>query len=49
MLVQLIQGQADPQILVELAKGRMRSQIAELERALTGHVQAHHRRLLSLH
>jgi transposase len=49
MLAQIIQGQADPQVLAELAKGRMRGKIAELERALTGHVQAHHRLLLSLH
>jgi transposase len=49
MLAQIIQGQADPQVLADLAKGRMRRKIAELERALTGHVQAHHRLLLSLH
>jgi transposase len=49
MLAQIIQGQDDPQVLAELAKGRMRSKLPELERALTGHVQAHHRLLLSLH
>ncbi len=49
MLAQIIQGQTDPQVLADLAHGRMRSKIAELERALTGHVQAHHRLLLSLH
>jgi transposase len=49
MLAQIIHGQDDPQVLAELAKGRMRSKIAELERALTGQVQTHHRLLLSLH
>lgn len=49
MLAQIIQGQTDPQVLAGLAHGRMRSKITELERALTGHVQAHHRLLLSLH
>ncbi len=49
MLAQLIQGQTDPQVLADLAKGRMRTKLAELERALTGRIQTHHRLLLSLH
>jgi len=49
MLTQLIQGQTDPQILADLARGRMRAKLAELERALTGRIHAHHRLLLGLH
>jgi transposase len=49
MLAALINGQEDPGALATLAKGRMRSKIAELEQALTGHVASHHRLMLSLH
>ncbi len=49
MLNQLIAGQDDPAIMAQLARGRMRSKIAELEQALTGYVQAHHQLMLSLH
>lgn len=49
MLHALIAGQDDPQQLAQLAQGRMRSKIDELERALTGQVKASHRRLLSWH
>jgi transposase len=49
MLAAIIANQDDPQALSQLAKGRMRSKIADLERALTGHVQASHRLLLTLH
>jgi transposase len=49
MLSQLIAGQDDPAVMAQLARGRMRSKIAELEQALTGHVQAHHQLMLSLH
>jgi transposase len=49
MLQALIAGQDDPQRLAELAKGRMRSKIDELERALTGQTKDSHRRLLSWH
>lgn len=49
MLSSLIAGQDDPQFLAQLARGRMRSKIEELERALSGHVAEHHRLLLSLH
>lgn len=49
MLNQLIAGQDDPAVMAQLARGRMRSKIAELEQALTGHVQAHHQLMLSLH
>jgi transposase len=49
MLTQLIAGQADPQAMAQLARGRMRSKIDELEQALTGFVQEHHRWMLRLH
>lgn len=49
MLAQLIAGQDDPTQLADLAQKRLRQKIAELERALEGHVREHHRLLLSLH
>ena len=49
MLAALITGADDPATLAQLAQGRMRPKIAELEQALTGQVQAHHRLLLSFH
>jgi transposase len=49
MLAAIIASQDDPQALAQLAKGRMRSKIADLERALTGQVRASHRLLLTLH
>lgn len=49
MLEAIIAGKDDPQALAELAKGRMRPKIADLERALTGTVKANHRLLLTLH
>jgi DNA-binding transcriptional ArsR family regulator len=49
MLAALIAGKDDPEALAKLAKGRMRSKIDELERALTGYVKDNHRRMLSWH
>jgi len=49
MLAQLITGNADPQAMAQLARGRMRSKIDELEQALTGRIQEHHRLMLRLH
>lgn len=49
MLTQLLQGSDDPQAIAQLARGRMRSKIDELEQALTGFVQDHHRLMLRLH
>jgi transposase len=45
----IIAGQTDPAALAQLAKARMRTKIAERERALTGHVKDSHRLLLRLH
>jgi transposase len=49
MLAAILAGQDDPEALAQLAKGRLRNKIADLERALTGYVKANHRLLLTLH
>lgn len=49
MLAAIIAGQEDPEALAQLAKARLRSKIADLERALTGQVKDSHRLLLTLH
>jgi transposase len=49
MIEQLIAGQDDPAALAQLARGRLRPKIAELEKALTGHMRATHRVLLQVH
>lgn len=45
MIEALIAGQRDPEVLAELAKGRMRSKIHALQDALAGRFNAHHGRL----
>jgi transposase len=47
MLRALIAGQASPQEMAQLARGRLRRKLPELERALDGSVQEHHRFLLA--
>jgi transposase len=47
MLEALVAGQTDPALLAELSKGRLREKREQLEQALTGRVQAHHRFILS--
>lgn len=47
MLAGLIAGEADPEVLAQLAKGKMRSKIPDLIEALTGHFDADHARLAS--
>jgi len=47
MLAALCEGYMPPQAMAELARGRLRSKIPELEKALTGLVESHHRFLLS--
>lgn len=49
MLEALVEGQADAQAMAELAKGRLRNKMAELEKALTGVVDNHHRFMLAQH
>jgi transposase len=45
MLGALIAGESDPQVLAELAKGKMRRKIPALTEALTGHFDAGHAQL----
>jgi transposase len=47
MLDAMLGGQSDPQVLAELARGRLRVKRAELEQALVGVFKPHHRFLLS--
>ena len=47
MLAEIAAGQTDAAALADLARGRLRSKLSELEKALTGIVQPHHRFLLS--
>jgi transposase len=49
MLSALIEGQADPETMAELARGRMRTKREALAKALTGRVKDHHRFLLEQH
>lgn len=49
MLEALVGGQRDAALMAELAKGRLRNKMAELEKALTGVVRDHHRFLLAQH
>jgi transposase len=42
ILAALIDGQRDPQILAEMARGRLRAKIPQLREALTGHFADHH-------
>lgn len=49
MLSALIAGKDDPEALAQLAKGRMRNKIDELQQALRGLVRESHRLLLKLH
>ena len=46
MILALVRGQSDPSELAELARGRLRAKLPELEKALEGQVTKHHRFLL---
>ena len=46
MILALVRGNSDPAQLAELARGRLRAKLPELEKALEGQVTAHHRFLL---
>jgi transposase len=48
MVRALIEGQASPAEIADLAQGRLRRKRAALARALEGHVEEHHRFLLAL-
>ena len=47
MLAEIAAGQTDSELMANLARGRMRSKIPELEKALTGFVEPHHCFLLA--
>lgn len=47
MLEAILGEQHDPQVLAELARGRLRSKLPALQQALDGHVQPYHRFLLT--
>ncbi|MCI0396665.1 MAG: IS110 family transposase [Chloroflexi bacterium] len=47
MLEALVEGTSQPEAMAELAKGRLRNKMANLEKALTGVVRPHHRFLLA--
>ena len=49
MLTALVAGVADPVLLADLARGRLRQKRAALEQALAGFVREHHRFLLAGH
>jgi transposase len=45
MLTAMIDGEQDPLVLADMAKGKLRRKIPELAQALTGHFDANHARL----
>lgn len=49
MLAALIAGVTTPEQMAQLARGRLKAKIPQLEEALRGHVTDHHRFLLKLH
>ena len=48
MLAALIAGQRDPQVLAELARGRLRNKLPQLRQALRGRFRDHHALLVRL-
>jgi transposase len=46
MIEALIEGEDDPQALTDLALGKLRAKLPQLQKALEGRVEAHHRLLL---
>jgi len=49
MLLAMVDGQTEPRVLAELAKGRMRTKLAELEQALQGRFEPHQAFMVSQH
>ena len=49
MLEALIRGQRDAQVLAQMAQGRMRSKIPDLEQAMVGRFAEHHALLCRMH
>src|SRR5215204_1068898 len=48
MLEALVAGERDPQVLAELAKGRLRAKLPQLRQALRGRFRTHHALLIRL-
>lgn len=46
MLEALLEGNTDPEVLSELARGKLRTKLPELKKALEGRFRAHHRFML---
>jgi len=46
MLEALIGGESDPEVMAELARGRLRAKLPQLEEALAGQMRPHHRFML---
>jgi transposase len=49
MLTALLAGETNPATVADLARGKLRKKQAQLTQALEGHLQAHHRFLLTIH
>jgi transposase len=47
MLEAMLEGETDPAVLADLAQGKLRAKVPQLEQALAGHVKPHHRFLLA--
>jgi transposase len=46
MLAALVAGETRPEVLAELARGKLRGKIPDLKRALQGHITSHHQFML---
>lgn len=49
MIEALIAGERDPEVLAEMALGRMRPKIGDLREALVGHFDEHHALMVGMH
>lgn len=49
ILRRLVEGETDPATLAQLARGRLRNKLPELELALEGKLREHHRFMLRMH
>src|SRR5216683_4519705 len=47
MFAALIEGERDPEVLADLARGKLRAKLPQLRQALVGRVQPHHLVLIS--
>lgn len=47
MLEALLAGETDPSVVADLAQGKLRAKVPQLEQALTGHLKPHHGFLLA--